>query len=150
MLVLLDRAFDNAACLAEIAATGAVPLVRAKSTRTPLVLQHLPDGSYLSCLGELVVPMEVVLSAVMGFMTGVVQAAKFLRNEIAGMVEPRLEDIEQQLHNLRAETNLDAATRLTALSKLLEDRHPHELPDSTPHLARTRPRQPGRPPRTSD
>ena len=75
MLVLLDRAFDNAACLAEIAATGAVPLVRAKSTRTPLVLQHLPDGSYLSCLGELVVPMEVVLSVVMGFMTGLVLSA---------------------------------------------------------------------------
>ena len=45
MLVLLDRAFDNAAFLAQIAATGAVPLARAKSTRTPLVLQHLPDGS---------------------------------------------------------------------------------------------------------
>jgi hypothetical protein len=24
--------------------------VRAKSTRSPLVLKHLPDGSYLSCL----------------------------------------------------------------------------------------------------
>jgi hypothetical protein len=37
------------------------------------------------------------------------------------MVEPRLEHIEQQLHNLREETNLDAATRLAALSRLLED-----------------------------
>ena len=45
MLVLLDRAFDSNAFLAEIAATGAAPLARAKSTRTPLVLQHLPDGS---------------------------------------------------------------------------------------------------------
>jgi hypothetical protein len=65
--------------------------------------------------------VEVVLSAVMGFMAGVVLSAKFLRHEIAGMVEPRLEHIEQQLHNLREETNLDAATRLAALSRLLED-----------------------------
>ena len=53
MLVLLDRAFDSNAFLAQIAATGAAPLARAKSTRTPLVLQHLPDGSYLSCLDKL-------------------------------------------------------------------------------------------------
>jgi Insertion element 4 transposase N-terminal/Transposase DDE domain len=53
MLVLADRAFDRNAFLADIAATGAVPLVRARSTRTPLVLAHLPDGSYLSRLDGL-------------------------------------------------------------------------------------------------
>jgi hypothetical protein len=53
MLVLLDRAFDCSAFLAEIAATGAAPLARAKSTRTPRVLAHLPDGSYLSRLDGL-------------------------------------------------------------------------------------------------
>ncbi len=53
MLVLLDRAFDGNTFLAQIAATGAAPLVRAKSTRTPLVLQHLPDGSYLPALDKL-------------------------------------------------------------------------------------------------
>jgi hypothetical protein len=42
MLVLLDRAFDSNAFLAEIAATGAALLARAKSTRTPLALAHLP------------------------------------------------------------------------------------------------------------
>src|SRR5215472_7330685 len=50
MLVLLDRAFDSAAFFAEITATGAVLLARAKSTRKPLVLGHLSDGSYLSRL----------------------------------------------------------------------------------------------------
>ena len=35
MLVLLDRAFDGNTFLAEIAATGAVLLARAKSTRNP-------------------------------------------------------------------------------------------------------------------
>ncbi len=55
MLVLLDRAFDANAFLAEVAATGALLLARAKSTRRPPVLSHLPDGSYLSCLGGLAV-----------------------------------------------------------------------------------------------
>ena len=67
--------------------------------------------------------MGVVLSAVLGFIAGAVLSAKFLRQQIAGMVEQRLKHIEQQLQNLREETNLDAATRLVALSKLYEDRH---------------------------
>jgi hypothetical protein len=50
MLVLLDRGFDSAAFFAEITATGSMLLARAKSTRKPLVLAHLPDGSYLSRL----------------------------------------------------------------------------------------------------
>ena len=69
MLVLLDRAFDSNAFLAEVAATGAVPLARAKSTRIPLVLQHLPDGSYLSCLGGLdvrIVEAEVAMTGADG------------------------------------------------------------------------------------
>jgi hypothetical protein len=69
MLVLLDRAFDSNAFLAEVAATGAVPLARAKSTRIPLVLRHLPDGSYLSCLGRLdvrIVEAEVAMTGADG------------------------------------------------------------------------------------
>jgi hypothetical protein len=50
MLILLDRAFDAAAFLAEVNATGAMLLVRVKSTRKPPVLAHLPDGSCLSRL----------------------------------------------------------------------------------------------------
>jgi Insertion element 4 transposase N-terminal/Transposase DDE domain len=50
MLILLDRGFDDAAFFAEITATGAMLLARAKSTRKPLVLARLPDGSYLSRL----------------------------------------------------------------------------------------------------
>ena len=55
MLVLLDRAFDGNAFLREVAATGALLVARAKSTRHPVVLGHLPDGSYLSDLGGLAV-----------------------------------------------------------------------------------------------
>src|SRR5215207_9563187 len=50
MLVLLDRAFDANAFLAEVAGTGAMLLARSKSTRNPPVLAHLRDGSYLSTL----------------------------------------------------------------------------------------------------
>ncbi len=57
MLVLLDRAFDANEFLAEIAGTGAMLLARAKSTRNPPVLEHLPDGSYLSRLDDLPVRM---------------------------------------------------------------------------------------------
>jgi Insertion element 4 transposase N-terminal/Transposase DDE domain len=55
MLVLLDRAFDANAFLREVAGTGAMLLARSKSTRNPQVLEHLPDGSYLSCLDGLAV-----------------------------------------------------------------------------------------------
>ena len=66
MLVLLDRAFDSAAFLAEIAATGAALLARATSIRTPPVLRHLPDGSYLSCLDGLYVRIIEAEVAVTG------------------------------------------------------------------------------------
>jgi Insertion element 4 transposase N-terminal/Transposase DDE domain len=55
MLVLLDRAFDANAFLSQVAATGALLVARAKSTRHPAVLAHLPDGSYLSDLDGLAV-----------------------------------------------------------------------------------------------
>ena len=50
MLVLADRAFDDGAFFAQITATGAALLARAKAARKPPVLAHLPDGSYLSRL----------------------------------------------------------------------------------------------------
>ena len=53
MLVLADRAYDQAAFLAELAATGAQFLVRGTASRSPAVLARLPDGSYLSRAGQL-------------------------------------------------------------------------------------------------
>ncbi|MEP7022461.1 MAG: transposase domain-containing protein [Actinomycetota bacterium] len=53
MLVLPGRGFDGNGFLADIASTGAAPLARAKSTRNPRVLAHLPDGSYLPHLDGL-------------------------------------------------------------------------------------------------
>jgi hypothetical protein len=57
MLVLLDRGFDANAFLAEVAGTGAMLLARAKATRNPAVLAHLPDGSYHARLDDLDVRM---------------------------------------------------------------------------------------------
>jgi hypothetical protein len=51
--VLLDWASGSNAFLAEVHASGARLLCRAKSARTPEVLCHLPDGSYLSRLDGL-------------------------------------------------------------------------------------------------
>jgi Insertion element 4 transposase N-terminal/Transposase DDE domain len=58
MVVLLDRAFDAAAFLTEVNATGARFLVRSKSTRRPPVLTHLSDGSFLSNLHGL--PVRII------------------------------------------------------------------------------------------
>jgi hypothetical protein len=70
MLVLLDRAFDANAFLAEITATGAMVVVRSKSTRNPPVLQHLPDGSYLSCLGVRIIEADVTVTGADGSRVG--------------------------------------------------------------------------------
>jgi hypothetical protein len=48
MLALMDRAFDTDAFLAAVAGTGAHFLARARATRSPLVLEALPDGSWLA------------------------------------------------------------------------------------------------------
>jgi hypothetical protein len=48
MLVLADRAFDQNGFLAAVAGTGAGFLVRARATRSPRVLDVLPDGSWLA------------------------------------------------------------------------------------------------------
>ena len=70
--------------------------------------------------------METLVAALMGLLAGLVLCALYFRHEITANIKPRLEHIELQLHNLRAEINLDAATRLTALHERLEQRRPHE------------------------
>jgi len=53
MLLLADRAYDAADLLKEVAATGAHVLVRGSAARKPAVDEVLPDGSYLSRIGDL-------------------------------------------------------------------------------------------------
>jgi hypothetical protein len=58
MIVLLDRNFDTAALIGQLAATGADLLVRLKSNRKLPVLRRYPDGSYRSQIGA--VPVRVI------------------------------------------------------------------------------------------
>jgi Transposase DDE domain len=51
MLVLMDRGFDAAEFLAQVAAAKAQFLVRLNANRRPPVLSHLPDGSFTSLIG---------------------------------------------------------------------------------------------------
>jgi hypothetical protein len=73
MLLLLDRAFDANTFLAEVHATGAMLLARARSARNPRVLRHLPDGSYLSDLDGLavrIIEADVIITGSDGSRTG--------------------------------------------------------------------------------
>lgn len=51
MLVLMDRGYDAAAFLREVAETDAKLLVRIKAARRPGLLRTLPDGSQLALIG---------------------------------------------------------------------------------------------------
>ncbi len=62
MLLLMDRGFDGGEFLAAAAATGAQFLVRLTSTRSPAVLRHLADGSFLSVIGG--VKVRIITAAV--------------------------------------------------------------------------------------
>jgi Insertion element 4 transposase N-terminal/Transposase DDE domain len=53
LLVLADRAYDQAAFMGQVAATGAQLLVRVRACRSLPVLAALPDGPYLSQIATL-------------------------------------------------------------------------------------------------
>ncbi|MFB0629139.1 transposase, partial [Streptomyces sp. AB3(2024)] len=55
MLLLIDRAYDTNTFLREVSCTGARFIARAKNTRNPQVIAHLPDGSCLCRVGGLTV-----------------------------------------------------------------------------------------------
>ena len=66
MIVLLDRNFDVAALLGELAAAHAELLVRIKSNRKPPVLRRYHDGSFLSQIGTVkvrVIECEITIAA---------------------------------------------------------------------------------------
>jgi hypothetical protein len=74
MIVLLDRNFDDATLIGQLAATQAHLLVRLKSNRELPVLRGYPDGSYLSQIGTTpvrVVECEISIATSAGRPTGV-------------------------------------------------------------------------------
>lgn len=84
MLVLLDRNFDVAGLIAELAATEAHLLVRVKSNRKLPILRRYRDGSYLSQIGTTRVRMvecEITIATTAGRHTGVYRLATTLLDE---------------------------------------------------------------------
>jgi Transposase DDE domain len=81
MLVLLDRNFDVAALIGQLAATKAHLLVRLKSSRKLPVLARFPDGSYLSQIGAVqvrVIECEITIATSAARHTGVYRLATTL------------------------------------------------------------------------
>jgi Insertion element 4 transposase N-terminal/Transposase DDE domain len=81
MLVLLDRNFDSAALLGQVAATQAHLLVRLGSNRKLPVLRRYPDGSWLSQIGATqvrVVQAEITITTSAGRRTGLYRLATTL------------------------------------------------------------------------
>ena len=84
MIVLLDRGFDDAALIGQLAATGADLLVRLKSNRKLPVVRRYRDGSFLSQIGTTrvrVVECEVTIATAAGRHTGAYRLATTLLDD---------------------------------------------------------------------
>lgn len=68
--------------------------------------------------------MAICLGLLIGLVIGAAMSARYLRQEIAANIGPRLHNIEGQLDALRAEVNLATEMRLTALSRRIEQDKP--------------------------
>jgi uncharacterized membrane-anchored protein YhcB (DUF1043 family) len=68
----------------------------------------------------------ILLGLLMGILLGAAVCARYLRQEIAANIGPRLRRIELQLDTLRAEVNLATEARLAALTKRIDDEHPED------------------------
>jgi hypothetical protein len=81
MIVLLDRNFDAAALIGQLAATKAHLLVRLKNNRKLPVLRRYHDGSYLSQIGTVrvrVIECEITIATSAGRHTGAYRLATTL------------------------------------------------------------------------
>lgn len=56
--------------------------------------------------------MEIFLAVLIGFLAGLAATARYLRQEIAANIGPRLDHIEQLLRTLLAEARLDSIDRI--------------------------------------
>jgi hypothetical protein len=67
----------------------------------------------------------ILLGLLMGLVIGAGACARYLRQEVAGNVGPRLQHIEMQLDIMRAEMNLAAEARLAALNRRFDEDQPN-------------------------
>ena len=61
--------------------------------------------------------MGILLGLLIGFAIGAAVLARFIRQEMAANIGPRLRSIELQIDTLRAEVNLATELRLASLNK---------------------------------
>lgn len=66
----------------------------------------------------------ILLGLLIGLLIGAAVCARYLRQEMAANIGPRLRVIERQLDTLRAELNLATEVRLAALSKRIDQGRP--------------------------
>lgn len=66
------------------------------------------------------VRVVILLGLLIGLLIGAVACARYLRQEIAANIGPRLRRIELQLDTLQAELNLATEARLAALRKHID------------------------------
>jgi len=71
---------------------------------------------------QAVVKVILLLGVLMGLVAGAALSARYLRQEMAANIGPRLRRIELQLDTLRAELNLAAEARLEALGRRIDRR----------------------------
>jgi hypothetical protein len=62
----------------------------------------------------------ILLGLLIGLVIGAAVCARYLRQEIAANIGPRLRGIELQLDALRAEVNLATEVRLASLSRRID------------------------------
>jgi len=61
--------------------------------------------------------MILLVAVLIGMLAGGAVCVRYLRQEIAGNIGPRLRRMQMQLDNLEAEINLAMTTRLAELSR---------------------------------
>jgi hypothetical protein len=66
--------------------------------------------------------MTILLGVLIGLVVGAALSARYLRQEMAANIGPRLRRIELQLDTLRTELNLVAEARLEALNRQINRR----------------------------
>jgi hypothetical protein len=68
----------------------------------------------------------ILLGVLIGLLIGAAVCARYLRQEIAANIGPRLRRIELQLDTLQAELNLATEMRLAALSRRIDPKQPND------------------------
>jgi hypothetical protein len=88
--------------------------------------EHVAHWQRHSVPGKAVIAMTFFVGALLGILAGGAVCTRYLRQEVAAEIRPRLRRIQSQLENVEAEINLVMATQLAELTKR------QTRPDTTP------------------